>query len=312
MSIIIPTYKRPQILKQSLDSILDAISELDAEVIVVNDDSSNSISFPEFLSNSKLKVVDNKGKGAADARNYGAELSKGEILLFMDDDILLSASSLQCALAEYSAIEQKASLNINWYYPSDLIEECKKKKFGRFLINAGYTSLKTYSGSPDYWKEDSVFETEYFSSYCLLIKKDYFESIGGYRGEVPFGYEDYDFAYRAKKSGLRAYVTTNALVYHNENDRIIKSNWLNRKRQEGYGRTLGPIVSGHQQENQLAFSSIQKKLFNLSWMINPVLDFICSLLPNSEFFDRLYSKILSFQLGAEYYKGIVAAQKQIS
>lgn len=86
ISIIIPTYNRPERLK----SCLEAISELDYpreqfEVIVVDDGSPQPVhKIVEPFTNVKLFVQANAGP--ARARNRGAREATGEFLAFTDDD----------------------------------------------------------------------------------------------------------------------------------------------------------------------------------------------------------------------------------
>jgi glycosyltransferase involved in cell wall biosynthesis len=96
VSVIIPTYYRPKDLSELLDSLLrQTVKPL--EVIVVDDTPSNIIEelcakyrdkFKRF--DIKLVYVRNyKERSAAIARNIGASIARGEIILFFDSDIIL-------------------------------------------------------------------------------------------------------------------------------------------------------------------------------------------------------------------------------
>ena len=87
LSIVIPTYNRPALLKRAVESALAACPK-GGEIIVVDDRSDTA---EEALSNTtnnlSLNVIDNTGvKGAAGARNCGADIARGDIILFFDDD----------------------------------------------------------------------------------------------------------------------------------------------------------------------------------------------------------------------------------
>lgn len=88
-SIIIPTYNRPDRLTQCLN----AISKLDYpsdffEVIVVDDGSETSLDSITNLyqQNLQLTLIKQKNSGPAKARNTGANIAKGQYLVFTDDD----------------------------------------------------------------------------------------------------------------------------------------------------------------------------------------------------------------------------------
>ena len=97
ISIIIPTYNRTDDLKDCLSSILSqAINPY--EVIIVDDSDTESIK--EFLATEEEKFlktsinvvyIKNSGKKSLTlARNLGILNAKGNIVLFLDDDVILN------------------------------------------------------------------------------------------------------------------------------------------------------------------------------------------------------------------------------
>ena len=83
LSIIIPTYNRPQLLLRAVNSALAQTIE-DFEVIVVDDCSSKPIDLPEHPHLRIIRLPENKGGSAA--RNIGTEAAKGRWINFLDDD----------------------------------------------------------------------------------------------------------------------------------------------------------------------------------------------------------------------------------
>ena len=90
LSIIIPTKDRPNFVKQAVGSALRALPP-EAEVIVVDDCSKvpAAQSLSEILT-VNVKLVRNRAPvGCSEARNLGASIAQGEILMFLDVDDLL-------------------------------------------------------------------------------------------------------------------------------------------------------------------------------------------------------------------------------
>lgn len=94
VSVIVPTYKRsPEYLERALNSILNQTYP-EFEVIVVDDNSPDSLerinieSFMKtFSNNNKIVYVKNeKNLGGSLARNKGINIASGEYLTFLDDD----------------------------------------------------------------------------------------------------------------------------------------------------------------------------------------------------------------------------------
>lgn len=83
ISIIIPTYNRPNLLPRAVKSALDqTVKEL--EVIVVDDASPEPVNLPEHSQLRVIRLPENRG-GAA-ARNIGAKAAHGRWVAYLDDD----------------------------------------------------------------------------------------------------------------------------------------------------------------------------------------------------------------------------------
>lgn len=96
VSIIIPTYNRADLIGETLDSIL-AQTYLNWECIVVDDGSTDNTSevLEGYIKRDNRITYHHRpnylAKSGNSCRNYGFELSKGELIVFFDsDDVMLS------------------------------------------------------------------------------------------------------------------------------------------------------------------------------------------------------------------------------
>ena len=94
VSVIIPTYNRPEPLKRALRSVLRQVlpDHLEMEVLVVDNSADNSaksiMAEPEFIAfGGALKYVSEPDPGVANARNTGIEHAAGKWIAFLDDDM---------------------------------------------------------------------------------------------------------------------------------------------------------------------------------------------------------------------------------
>lgn len=93
ISVIIPTYKRPEKLANALASVGQACS-LSHEIIVV-DDCPDGSAFPvASLFKAQYLCKSGKNRGLSQSRNIGIALAKGKYLLFLDDDDLLAPRAI--------------------------------------------------------------------------------------------------------------------------------------------------------------------------------------------------------------------------
>lgn len=86
LSVIIPTYNRPELVERAIKSVLDQ-TYTDLEVILVdgsdNDDTAQKIA---ALADERIKYLKVQNQSAAHSRNIGIKMAKGEFIGFNDDD----------------------------------------------------------------------------------------------------------------------------------------------------------------------------------------------------------------------------------
>ena len=97
-SIVIPTRARPAYLEVALNSIAPEAAQLDAEVLVV-DDAGPSPAARELAAHFGARYEPHTGPlGLNVARNTGVERSRGELVVFVDDDVRVGAGWLRALL----------------------------------------------------------------------------------------------------------------------------------------------------------------------------------------------------------------------
>ncbi len=97
ISIIIPTHNRSEQLEMVLKSIFKLNDKVSFEIIVVDNNSTDNT---KAICNSfkNIKYVFEKNTAFSKARNTGAINSTGQILLYLDDDVLVNDGSLTSIL----------------------------------------------------------------------------------------------------------------------------------------------------------------------------------------------------------------------
>lgn len=104
VSVIIPTYKREQPL---VDSIQDVLKQNypHFEILVVDQTENHSQDVDSFLrlhhEKEQIKWYRVDWASLPKARNYGVSKAKGEIVIFIDDDVQLSEDYISCHVQNY-------------------------------------------------------------------------------------------------------------------------------------------------------------------------------------------------------------------
>lgn len=121
ISVIIPTYKRPDRLIRALKSVSDQTCQ-EFEILVIDDDplENNLEELLEGLQDDRIRLFKNqRAKGANGARNTGILNSKGDFLAFLDDDDEWLPDYLQ----SQRAILQKSDENYGLVHANYYVEE---------------------------------------------------------------------------------------------------------------------------------------------------------------------------------------------
>lgn len=186
-SVIIPSYNRADLITKTIESVLNQ-SFKDYELIVVNDGSTDNTL--EVLSPYKNKIIliDKENSGAEKSRNAGAEKASGNYLCFLDSDDLF----FDWTLDVYNTIivkQKHPPLIIG--QPLHFTSDTSGNFFGKSKDEIAYMVYR------DYFSKD---RTVYSSSSMIVIRRDIFFELGGFRKNYirkEFYLDDIEFMQRA-------------------------------------------------------------------------------------------------------------------
>ena len=131
VSIIIPTYNRAHLIKQTLNSVLKQ-SYTNWECIVVDDgstDNTGNVITEYCAKDARFQYhhrPNDRPKGANACRNYGFELSKGDYIQWFDSDDLMYIDKLKHQI-EY-ALLHKADVVVTSHTITQRIKQVKQGK----------------------------------------------------------------------------------------------------------------------------------------------------------------------------------------
>lgn len=212
ISIIIITYKRPGDTLELLQCI-DRLNNKDIllkEVILLNNASGNSYApVKDFIDKHPgNKVVYTEAPanlGVSAGRNYAAAMATGDLLLFLDDDILLeNADLLSCIVNAFSgeAITDR---------PLGVI--CGKVRYTENRqVQQNAFPHKQYEN----YKDDASFLTSYYIGCAHVFLKECWNAAGNYPENFFYGMEEYDESYRVIDAGYAIGYDASIEVFHKE------------------------------------------------------------------------------------------------
>lgn len=227
VSVVIPTYGRPETLERAINSVLNQTYQK-FEIIIVDDNEIGSnvkemtqkLAHNLMLKDRRISLVDHGGNmGYAAARNSGATDSKGEYLAFLDDDDEWLPQKLekQVALMEISeSIGLVYCSSINVRENGDVY----KKSRGNLPTGDVY--------------EDLLWKDFIGASSKVLIRMRYFKEMGGL-DETYLTRGDHDLFLRLTKKYEVAFINETLVKFYIDGTRISRNI---RKKIQGWQRFI--------------------------------------------------------------------------
>lgn len=286
LSIIVPSYNGKDKVIRLLHA-LEHQSFLSFEVIVVLDGSTDGTAqaikskqwnaFP-------LKIIEQKNKGRAGARNTGAAHATTELLLFFDDDLLFDSNCIEMHIA---ALATKT----NTIFMGQVIEPCKSsdteiKHYKNYLNQSWAAILEPFRNKmiPSH--------LTILSAQNVSMPKQLFNTLTGFDERLK-DIEDYDFALRAKAAHISVFYLDIARAIHRDFFNFQK--YANRSKDYLANRKLASNLKPELYKND---PILTHKISFSQRIVYSILKFPFWLwiLDNFNFFKLVYPKSLRYKL----------------
>lgn len=212
LSLVIPHFENEKNLLQALESLSQEMrSEMDWSEVILVDDGSTEFNFLRYkerfpeINILRLPRWKQRSRGdvayrAGSARNAGAHFAKGENIIFMDCDILISKSTIKNLLKELEAFDVvmpvREQLQTGYQKTISQISRADVGEQHNSFWNDFYQNPATWDEQENKWNT--------FSSYCFAIKRDIFSQLRGFSSSfVAYGCEDTHLGFVASQSNKK-------------------------------------------------------------------------------------------------------------
>ncbi len=202
ISVVIPTFNRKPILEKCLFALENQKfgPEVDQFEVVVVDDGSTDKTI-EWLKHSMdvfphLRLFEQDHGGPAQARNLGVEKSLGDVIVFIDSDLVVTESFL----SSHSSALQRA-----W-----------ERSGNRLCFTYGAVINTSNFDNPSFEPHKiSDISWAYFATGNVAIEKDLLLSAGLFDPKFSlYGWEDLELGERLRELGVKLIKCPRAVGYH--------------------------------------------------------------------------------------------------
>jgi O-antigen biosynthesis protein len=239
VSIIIPTKNRLNYIQACLNSIISQSSYKNYEIVLLDTGSNDQQVFNLYkqyqAKNISLRIFRwDKQFNFSAVNNWAAQQSRGEQLLFLNNDTQVLTEDWLERLLEYSQQEQIGAVGAKLVYANNRLQHA-----GVVLGLAGVANHPGHNypdqlptGFPVVYGKDALRNVTAVTGACLMIKKSLFFKVNGFNIKYRIAYNDIDLCLRLLKKGLFNVYQPFAKLIHHENISVGKINSQTRNQAE--------------------------------------------------------------------------------
>jgi glycosyltransferase involved in cell wall biosynthesis len=273
ISVIVPTHNRAKMLAESIRSVLEC--EGHAEVIVVDNNSIDNTREVAHSFGEQVRYVFEKNTAFTRARATGASAAKGNILVFIDDDVLVDKN----ALRELERLFQKpecgcVAAQISPKYEADppgWAVACQHTFNGWSLLNPEFTP----------WLGCGFQEVSAAYGPMMAIRQDVYDEVGGFPPDtigietndekVGFrklyvGPGDYGICHLIRCAGYKIYFSPSVKCFHRiPPARFTVGFWRSRVRGEAHHMAVTRRMFFRFSRYRLLLERLKARAFRTVW-----------------------------------------------
>ncbi|MCB0793185.1 MAG: glycosyltransferase [Flavobacteriales bacterium] len=221
VSVIIPTKDKADVLSTCLRSVLQVTDHPDFEVVVLSNGSKERSLFQLFEAMEREHGERFKWHAADMAFNFsalmnlGAGMTRGDHLLYLNNDTEVTRADWMRAMHEWSQRPQTGAVGVKLLYHNDTIQHAG------VVIGLGGVAGHTFVGQaregPGYFNYiNTINNYSAVTAACMMVERSKVEAIGGWDEQFTVEYNDVDLCLRLAEKGYHNVYLPHVELYHYE------------------------------------------------------------------------------------------------
>lgn len=227
LSIIIVNYNTAEITKNCLLSLMEVEDEIDFEVIIVDNNSTdNSVEEIKqtIIHNTKYKILVNKvNLGFAKGNNAAANYAKGKYILFLNSDTVVFKNTLKEAVEYLENNKDIGALTCKTVLPNGKLDLDARRSFPTpwvalthfSYLDRIFPSSKIFA---KYWyghiSEDVTHEVDVLQGAFFLSRREVLDQVGWFSEDYFLDGEDIDLSWKIKDQGYKIIYYPKVSILH--------------------------------------------------------------------------------------------------
>lgn len=225
LSIIIVNYNTNELLKQTIQSVIDTVGESINYEIIVSDNGSTDGSCEmvrQFFLGVKL-IENNDNLGFPKANNVAIKDAKGQYILLLNSDTSVQEGCLQKCITYIDGHKEIGALGCKLLLDDGTLDHACKRGFPTLEASL-YYMLKLDKVFPknkkfgaytlDYLPQDEINEVDSLTGAFMIVRREAIKEVGLLDEDFFMYGEDIDWCYRIKEAGWKVIYYPEASTIH--------------------------------------------------------------------------------------------------
>jgi len=240
LSVIILNYNVRYFLELCVLSVQNAIQNIDAEIIVIDNNSQDDSCSMMKLRFPNVKLIENKeNSGFPKGNNIGVAAAKGEYICILNPDTVVAEDTFTKVLAFAKKQNDLGIVGVKLIDGTgNFLPESKRGTPTPFVAFTKITGLykifpKTFGKYyAQYLLENETGKVEILVGAFMVMKRELYNEIGGFDENCFMYSDDIDLSYMALKKGKSNYYFHETSVIHYKGESTIKDGTYMKRFQE--------------------------------------------------------------------------------
>jgi len=218
LSVVIVSYNAKYFLELCLLSVKEAIKKLDAEIIVVDNASSDdNCQLIKDKFSEVILIANKQNIGFAKANNLGVRQAKGKFVLILNPDTVVTEDTFTNCINYFNTLDKPGVIGVKLIDGGGSFLPESKRNIPTPLVTFnkmfGFQSKK-HAYYANHISENETGKVDVLVGAFMFLKRKTYLNLGGFDADYFMYGEDIDLSYKLLKNGYQNYYLGSSTIIH--------------------------------------------------------------------------------------------------
>ena len=233
LSVVVVNYNVKEFVSNLIESVKKAAHTLKIEIII--SDNASQDGSPQYIREKYPEVIliaNNENLGFGKANNQALAKAKGKYILMINPDTLVQEDTFLKMIKFFEGHPEAGLAGCKILNPDGTLQLACRRSFPgpwtSFTKVSGLSSVFPKSSlfaryNLTYLDENKTYEVDAVSGSFMMMRREVYNTIGGFDEQFFMYGEDLDLCYRVQKAGYKVFYVHNTTIIHYKGESTKRS-----------------------------------------------------------------------------------------